>query len=51
MAGDLRSAFCPERRGSEIDDLRRLWLPKRENLYQVDSMTTPGTGKLDLRGV
>jgi acyl-[acyl-carrier-protein]-phospholipid O-acyltransferase/long-chain-fatty-acid--[acyl-carrier-protein] ligase len=32
-------------------DLPRLWLPKRENIYQVDSMPTLGSGKLDLRGV
>jgi acyl-[acyl-carrier-protein]-phospholipid O-acyltransferase/long-chain-fatty-acid--[acyl-carrier-protein] ligase len=32
-------------------DLPRLWLPKRENLYQVDALPQLGTGKLDLRGV
>ena len=32
-------------------DLPKLWLPKRENIYQVDSIPTLGTGKLDLRGV
>jgi acyl-[acyl-carrier-protein]-phospholipid O-acyltransferase/long-chain-fatty-acid--[acyl-carrier-protein] ligase len=32
-------------------DLPRLWLPKRENIYQVDSLPTLGSGKLDLRGV
>ena len=32
-------------------DLPRLWLPKRENIYQVDSVPTLGSGKLDLRGV
>jgi acyl-[acyl-carrier-protein]-phospholipid O-acyltransferase/long-chain-fatty-acid--[acyl-carrier-protein] ligase len=32
-------------------DLPKLWLPKRENLYQVDSLPTLGSGKLDLRGV
>jgi len=31
-------------------DLPRLWIPKRENIYQVDSIPTLGTGKLDLRG-
>jgi acyl-[acyl-carrier-protein]-phospholipid O-acyltransferase/long-chain-fatty-acid--[acyl-carrier-protein] ligase len=31
--------------------LPRLWLPKRENLYQVDALPQLGTGKLDLRGV
>ncbi|HYW48169.1 MAG TPA: acyl-[ACP]--phospholipid O-acyltransferase [Bryobacteraceae bacterium] len=32
-------------------DLPRLWIPKRENIYQVDSLPQLGTGKLDLRGV
>jgi acyl-[acyl-carrier-protein]-phospholipid O-acyltransferase / long-chain-fatty-acid--[acyl-carrier-protein] ligase len=32
-------------------DLPRLWVPKRENIYRVDSLPTLGTGKLDLRGV
>ena len=32
-------------------DLPRLWLPKRENIYQVNSLPTLGSGKLDLRGV
>jgi acyl-[acyl-carrier-protein]-phospholipid O-acyltransferase/long-chain-fatty-acid--[acyl-carrier-protein] ligase len=32
-------------------DLPRLWIPKRENLYCVDSLPQLGTGKLDLRGV
>jgi acyl-[acyl-carrier-protein]-phospholipid O-acyltransferase/long-chain-fatty-acid--[acyl-carrier-protein] ligase len=32
-------------------DLPKLWLPKRENIYQVDSLPTLGSGKLDLRGV
>jgi acyl-[acyl-carrier-protein]-phospholipid O-acyltransferase/long-chain-fatty-acid--[acyl-carrier-protein] ligase len=32
-------------------DLPRLWLPKRENLYQVEALPLLGTGKLDLRGV
>jgi acyl-[acyl-carrier-protein]-phospholipid O-acyltransferase/long-chain-fatty-acid--[acyl-carrier-protein] ligase len=32
-------------------DLPRLWLPKRENIYQVDSLPVLGKGKLDLRGV
>src|SRR5215471_19556611 len=31
--------------------LPRLWLPKRDNLYQVDALPQLGTGKLDLRGV
>ena len=32
-------------------DLPRLWIPKRENLYQVESLPQLGTGKLDLRGI
>ncbi len=32
-------------------DLPKLWVPKRENIYRVDSLPTLGTGKLDLRGV
>jgi acyl-[acyl-carrier-protein]-phospholipid O-acyltransferase/long-chain-fatty-acid--[acyl-carrier-protein] ligase len=32
-------------------DLPRLWLPKRENLYQVETLPQLGTGKLDLRGL
>jgi acyl-[acyl-carrier-protein]-phospholipid O-acyltransferase/long-chain-fatty-acid--[acyl-carrier-protein] ligase len=31
--------------------LPKLWLPKRENVYQVDALPTLGTGKLDLVGV
>jgi acyl-[acyl-carrier-protein]-phospholipid O-acyltransferase/long-chain-fatty-acid--[acyl-carrier-protein] ligase len=48
-----RPDLAPEdlwRRLSE-SDLPRLWLPKRENFYQVDSLPMLGTGKLDLRGV
>jgi acyl-[acyl-carrier-protein]-phospholipid O-acyltransferase/long-chain-fatty-acid--[acyl-carrier-protein] ligase len=32
-------------------DLPRLWIPKRENLYQVPSLPLLGTGKLDLRAL
>jgi acyl-[acyl-carrier-protein]-phospholipid O-acyltransferase/long-chain-fatty-acid--[acyl-carrier-protein] ligase len=32
-------------------DLPKLWIPKRENIYFVNSLPTLGTGKLDLRGV
>jgi acyl-[acyl-carrier-protein]-phospholipid O-acyltransferase/long-chain-fatty-acid--[acyl-carrier-protein] ligase len=32
-------------------DLPRLWLPRRENLYQIDAIPTLGTGKVDLRKV
>ena len=31
--------------------LPKLWVPKRENVYQVDALPTLGTGKLDLVGV
>jgi acyl-[acyl-carrier-protein]-phospholipid O-acyltransferase/long-chain-fatty-acid--[acyl-carrier-protein] ligase len=32
-------------------ELPKLWLPKRENLYVVESLPTLGTGKIDLRAV
>jgi acyl-[acyl-carrier-protein]-phospholipid O-acyltransferase/long-chain-fatty-acid--[acyl-carrier-protein] ligase len=32
-------------------DLPRLWLPKREDLYFIESVPTLGTGKVDLRAV
>lgn len=32
-------------------DLPKLWVPKRENIYHVDSLPTLGTGKADLRGI
>jgi acyl-[acyl-carrier-protein]-phospholipid O-acyltransferase/long-chain-fatty-acid--[acyl-carrier-protein] ligase len=32
-------------------NLPRLWLPKRENLYQVESLPLLGTGKIDLLGL
>jgi acyl-[acyl-carrier-protein]-phospholipid O-acyltransferase/long-chain-fatty-acid--[acyl-carrier-protein] ligase len=32
-------------------DLPRLWLPKAQNLYRVDSLPLLATGKIDLRGV
>ena len=32
-------------------DLPKLWVPKRENIYRVDSLPTLGTGKADLRGI
>ena len=32
-------------------ELPRLWLPKRENVYQVTDLPMLGTGKLDLRGL
>jgi acyl-[acyl-carrier-protein]-phospholipid O-acyltransferase / long-chain-fatty-acid--[acyl-carrier-protein] ligase len=38
------------RRLSETD-LPKLWVPKRENIYRVESLPTLGTGKADLRGI
>ncbi len=38
------------RRLSETE-LPKLWLPKRENIYRVESLPELGTGKLDLRGL
>jgi len=38
------------RRLSETD-LPKLWIPKPENIHQVDALPVLGTGKLDLRGV
>ena len=32
-------------------NLPNLWLPKRDNIYPVDSLPTLGTGKLDLRAI
>jgi acyl-[acyl-carrier-protein]-phospholipid O-acyltransferase/long-chain-fatty-acid--[acyl-carrier-protein] ligase len=32
-------------------DLPKLWVPKRENVYLVESIPTLGTGKLDLRAI
>jgi len=32
-------------------DMPRIWLPKRENIYQLDCLPTLGTGKLDLSGL
>jgi acyl-[acyl-carrier-protein]-phospholipid O-acyltransferase/long-chain-fatty-acid--[acyl-carrier-protein] ligase len=48
---------CPEITPAELwqrlaeTSLPRLWLPKRENLYQVETLPLLGTGKLDLRAV
>jgi acyl-[acyl-carrier-protein]-phospholipid O-acyltransferase / long-chain-fatty-acid--[acyl-carrier-protein] ligase len=48
---------CPEVAPAELwkrlseTDLPKLWLPKRENLYQVDALPQLGTGKLDLRAI
>ena len=32
-------------------ELPKLWVPKRENIYQIDGIPTLGTGKLDLIAV
>ena len=32
-------------------ELPRLWIPKRENIYQVNELPALGSGKLDLRAV
>jgi acyl-[acyl-carrier-protein]-phospholipid O-acyltransferase/long-chain-fatty-acid--[acyl-carrier-protein] ligase len=32
-------------------DLPRLWIPRQENLYRVESLPLLGSGKLDLRGL
>jgi acyl-[acyl-carrier-protein]-phospholipid O-acyltransferase/long-chain-fatty-acid--[acyl-carrier-protein] ligase len=31
--------------------LPKLWVPKAENIYQVENLPVLGSGKLDLRGV
>jgi acyl-[acyl-carrier-protein]-phospholipid O-acyltransferase/long-chain-fatty-acid--[acyl-carrier-protein] ligase len=38
-------------RGLSDTELPKLWLPKRENIYQIDALPTLGTGKLDLVAV
>jgi acyl-[acyl-carrier-protein]-phospholipid O-acyltransferase/long-chain-fatty-acid--[acyl-carrier-protein] ligase len=48
---------CPDTAPAELwqrlseTSLPKLWVPKRENVYQVDALPTLGTGKLDLVGV
>jgi acyl-[acyl-carrier-protein]-phospholipid O-acyltransferase/long-chain-fatty-acid--[acyl-carrier-protein] ligase len=32
-------------------ELPKLWIPKRENVYQIDAIPVLGTGKIDLRAV
>ena len=48
-----QSAITPDQLWQRLSetDLPRLWLPKRENVYVVESLPLLGTGKLDLRGV
>jgi acyl-[acyl-carrier-protein]-phospholipid O-acyltransferase/long-chain-fatty-acid--[acyl-carrier-protein] ligase len=38
-------------RGLSEAGLPNLWVPKLENIHQVDTLPVLGTGKLDLRGV
>ena len=38
-------------RGLSETELPKLWVPKRENIYRVESIPTLGTGKLDLRAI
>jgi acyl-[acyl-carrier-protein]-phospholipid O-acyltransferase/long-chain-fatty-acid--[acyl-carrier-protein] ligase len=48
---------CPDIDATEIwqrlseTELPKLWLPKRENIYRVESLPMLGSGKLDLRRV
>jgi acyl-[acyl-carrier-protein]-phospholipid O-acyltransferase / long-chain-fatty-acid--[acyl-carrier-protein] ligase len=48
---------CPDVPPSDLwrrlssTELPKLWVPKRENIYQVDGIPTLGTGKLDLVAV
>jgi acyl-[acyl-carrier-protein]-phospholipid O-acyltransferase/long-chain-fatty-acid--[acyl-carrier-protein] ligase len=37
-------------RALSVVEMPRLWLPKREDVFQVDSIPVLGTGKIDLRG-
>jgi len=32
-------------------DLPRLWIPKKESFYRIDTLPILGTGKLDLKRV
>jgi len=57
--GERLVAFytCPNLLPAELwrrlsdTELPKLWLPKRENIYQIDALPTLGTGKLDLVAV
>jgi acyl-[acyl-carrier-protein]-phospholipid O-acyltransferase/long-chain-fatty-acid--[acyl-carrier-protein] ligase len=44
-------ALAPERIWEQLcqSDLPRLWLPRRDQLFQIDAIPTLGTGKTDLR--
>jgi acyl-[acyl-carrier-protein]-phospholipid O-acyltransferase/long-chain-fatty-acid--[acyl-carrier-protein] ligase len=37
--------------GLNDSSLPKLWVPKRENIYRIDTIPVLGTGKVDLRGV
>jgi acyl-[acyl-carrier-protein]-phospholipid O-acyltransferase/long-chain-fatty-acid--[acyl-carrier-protein] ligase len=43
----------PEQLWAMLNDseLPKLWIPKRENVYQIDAIPLLGTGKIDLRAV
>jgi len=49
----VRPGLSPDELWQRLSESRlpRLWLPKRENLYQVEDLPLLGTGKLDLRAV
>ena len=48
-----RPDVAPEKLREQLlqTDLPRLWIPKRENFYCVESLPALGTGKTDLRQV
>jgi acyl-[acyl-carrier-protein]-phospholipid O-acyltransferase / long-chain-fatty-acid--[acyl-carrier-protein] ligase len=48
-SGDIEPAEL-WRRLSETE-LPKVWVPKRENIYRVESLPTLGTGEADLRGI
>jgi acyl-[acyl-carrier-protein]-phospholipid O-acyltransferase / long-chain-fatty-acid--[acyl-carrier-protein] ligase len=47
------SSTTPEELWARLggSDLPKLWIPKQENLYQIDAIPSLGTGKTDLRKV
>jgi acyl-[acyl-carrier-protein]-phospholipid O-acyltransferase/long-chain-fatty-acid--[acyl-carrier-protein] ligase len=48
-----RADLTPESLWEQLcqTEMPRLWLPRRENLVQVDAIPTLGTGKVDLRAL
>jgi acyl-[acyl-carrier-protein]-phospholipid O-acyltransferase/long-chain-fatty-acid--[acyl-carrier-protein] ligase len=46
-----RGNLTPEELWAKLNqtNLPKLWLPKRENLYQIEAIPVLGTGKVDLR--